>query len=204
MVWTAKCQRVRWFKNTPQQWTNWADLLTEEGFGRFTKQGWTDWIEKMNSSHPQTEPPPPHAQEPPPPPAQPEQGPPLQGQLGDAAVCDEVQGQLAEIMDAEQCNDDSQNSDSQLAPMEVFFTKWTIQEWIEWTDSLPETGYGIYHKQEWQAWLAQMKGQLAEGPPAQGPPAQGSGDAAGSHEVQGQRAGKRKREFHDEDMHPMR
>ncbi len=51
MGWTEKCQKVRFFKHSLDEWTAWIASLRDEGFGRYTKQGWADWLERMKRQH---------------------------------------------------------------------------------------------------------------------------------------------------------
>ncbi len=33
------------------EWNTWIAGLPEEGFGRYNKQGWIDWLERMVNTH---------------------------------------------------------------------------------------------------------------------------------------------------------
>ena len=47
MTWSQKCQQRRWHKHSLQEWTTWIHDLDAGGFGRFSKQGWKEWVRKM-------------------------------------------------------------------------------------------------------------------------------------------------------------
>ena len=51
MGWTESCQKARWNQYTTTQWNAWVGTLPEEGFGRLTKIGWREWIQKMSEAH---------------------------------------------------------------------------------------------------------------------------------------------------------
>ena len=51
MGWTDECQKTRYLKHSMPQWTAWIDGLPEEGFGRYTKQGWKDWFNTMQEMY---------------------------------------------------------------------------------------------------------------------------------------------------------
>ena len=68
MSWTDECQMLGYWEYTENEWRDWIESLPEEGFGRYTKQGWkfghytkqgwTDWLERMISKHGRGETPP--------------------------------------------------------------------------------------------------------------------------------------------------
>ena len=51
MGWTASCQKRRWNLHTAKEWEDWIDQLPDEGFGRYTKSGWTEWAGRMLEMH---------------------------------------------------------------------------------------------------------------------------------------------------------
>ena len=51
MGWTESCQKARWNQYTTTQWIAWVGTLPEEGFGRLTKIGWSEWTQKMLDAH---------------------------------------------------------------------------------------------------------------------------------------------------------
>ena len=51
MGWTDKCQKVRYFKHTAAEWEDWISGLPDEGFGRYDREGWWEWLAKMRGLH---------------------------------------------------------------------------------------------------------------------------------------------------------
>ena len=51
MGWTEDCQKHRYWEYTEHEWRYWIESLPDTGFGRYNKQGWEDWLERMIEKH---------------------------------------------------------------------------------------------------------------------------------------------------------
>ena len=51
MGWTEDCQKHCYWEHTEHAWRYWIESLPDTGFGRYNKQGWEDWLERMIEKH---------------------------------------------------------------------------------------------------------------------------------------------------------
>ena len=50
MGWTPECQKKKWDNWTLAEWREWIQQINTR-FGRYTKEGWSDWVDRMLDEH---------------------------------------------------------------------------------------------------------------------------------------------------------